>query len=208
MATASELTSCFEGNLAGIPLPLTLHLPVPMNDAQLLEFSSRNSLYRMERAANGDLEIMTPVGGNGSRWEAYVVRELDLWAERAGGICFSSSGGFSLPDGSVRSPDTAWISQDRWDALTAEQRSSFPPLCPDFVIELRSSSDSRAVLERKMQTWLLNGVKLAWLIDPQVGEIVVYSAETEAETLNHPEWVQAGPPVYGFRLHCARFWKE
>lgn len=104
MATASNLASCLDGNFTGVPLPLTLHLPMPMNDAQLLEFSQKNPLYRMERTADGDLEIMTPVGGNGSRWEAYVVRELDQWAERAGGICFSSSGGFSLPDGSMRSP--------------------------------------------------------------------------------------------------------
>lgn len=208
MAYPVESRSCIEGAFTGVPLPLTLHFPVPMDDAQLLEFSGRNPLYRMERTANGDLEIMTPVGGNGSRWEAFVVRELDLWAERAGGICFSSSGGFSLPDGSVRSPDTAWISQNRWDALTEEQRSSFPPLCPDFVIELLSSSDSRAVLEQKMETWLLNGAKLAWLIDPYEGEIIVYSAEMEAKTLHRPEWVQAGQPVDGFRLNCSRFWKE
>ncbi len=207
MAAAAQPELRLEGLLTGVRLPLSLRMPVPMSDAELLEFSSRNPLYRIERNANGELEIMTPVGGDGSRWEAYVVRELDLWAERNGGVAFSSNGGFSLPDGSLLNPDTAWVSQDRWDALTDQQRSSFPPLCPEFVIEVLSASDSRPVLRAKMQAWLANGAQLAWMIDPRAGEFTIYRPREEPEVLLRPESMQAGDPIAGFRLRASRFWR-
>ena len=100
--------------------------PEPLSDAELLVFSARNSSYRIERNRRGEVEITTPIGGRGSRWESYAVRELDLWTEANGGVSFSSAGGFSLPDGSMLSPDTAWIVQDRWEALSEEQQDSFP----------------------------------------------------------------------------------
>lgn len=196
----------FEGSLAGIPLPVTLRPAVPLSDEELLAFSGRNRLYRIERNAKGELEIMTPVGGNGSRWEAYVVRELDLWTEQNGGVCFSSNGGFSLPDGSMLSPDTAWVAQSRWDALTEEQRTSFPPLCPEFVIEVLSASDSRPVLRAKMQAWLGNGAQLAWMIDPRAGEFSIYRPGKEPEVLVRPDAVEAGEPVSGFCLRASRLW--
>lgn len=195
-------------SLAGIPFPITLRPAVRLSDKQLLAFSLNNRVYRMERNVQGEIEIMPPVGGDGSRWEAYVIREVDLWAEEHGGVSFSSNGGFSLPDGSMLSPDAAWVSQTRWDALTEEQRCSFPPLCPDFVIEVLSASDSRPVLRAKMQAWLANGAKLAWMIDPRAGEFTVLRRNEEVQVLIRPETVRAGNPVDGFQLHAARFWKQ
>ena len=196
-----------EWTLTGLTLPLTLRTAKPMTDDELLVFSSCNDLYRMERNAQGELEIMTPVGGEGSRWESYVTRELDLWTEEHGGICFSSNGGFSLPDGSMLSPDASWVAEPRWNALTSAQQRAFPPLCPDFVIEVLSATDSRPVLKRKMDIWLANGAKLAWMIDPRAETVLIYRPEREPEVLVRPEAVDAGEPVAGFRLRTFRFWK-
>ena len=177
-----------------------------MNDAELLEFSTRNPLYRIERNARGEMEIMTPVGGDRSRWEVLVIAELTRWTEEHGGVCFSSSVGFSLPDGSMLSPDAAWVSEARWNALTDSQRRSFPPLCPDFLIEVLSASDSRRVVEAKMRAWMANGTQLAWLIDPRAGRIAVYRPGREPEILDRPESVEADKPVESFRLRTSRFW--
>ena len=206
MATAVE-RNLRSGNLGGIPLPAVLCTPAPFTDAELLAFSARNSPYRIERNTRGELEIMTPVGGQGSRWESYAVREMDLWTDLNGGVSFSSAGGFSLPDGSMLSPDTAWISQGRWDALTEEQQSSFPPLCPEFVVEVLSASDSRSALHLKMGVWMANGAQLAWLIDPRAGEVTIYRQGKAPELQERPERINGEGPVAGFFLRTSRFWR-
>lgn len=194
------------GELTGVPLPVVLRPATPMRDDELLAFSRRNRSYRIERNSKGELEIMTPVGGNGSRWEAFVIAELTIWTEQNGGVCFSSNGGFSLPDGSMLSPDASWISEGRWQALNDEQRSSFPPLCPEFVIEVLSASDSRPMLRAKMEAWLANGAQLAWMIDPQAGKLTIFRPGSGPEVLERPESIEGDGPVSGFRLRTARFW--
>ena len=150
---------------------------------------------------------MTPVGGRGSRHELYVSSALNVWAEEDGtGVAFAPNVGFNLRDGSCLAPDTAWLSMSRWDALTAAEQTGFLPLCPEFVVEVRSPGDRRAVIEAKMQQWLANGVVLAWLVDPIAEQVVIYRPGEATETLEKPEWVRGHAPVEGFELKATRLW--
>ncbi len=173
-----------------------------------MAFSRRNKPYRIERNAKGELEIMSPVGMEGSQWEAEVIRELGNWAHEHGGRFFSSNGGVTLPDGSMRSPDAAWISDARWNALSKSDRRRYSPLCPDFVIEILSESDSRSVLNTKMDMWLANGAQLAWMVDPYAATLSIYRPGAAVEVLERPDSVEAGEPVAGFRLSTRLLWDE
>ncbi len=196
-----------EWSLTGLPLPIVLRPLSPLSDDELIAFSRRNKPFRIERNARGELEIMTPVGGRGSNWEAIVIRELGMWTEDDGrGLFFSSNGGFSLPDGSMLSPDAAWVSFERWNVLSEDQQTSFPPLCPQFVVEVLSKSDSKPMLEAKMLVWLANGAELAWLVDPYQATISIYRPDQTVEVLDRPDSIEAGPPVAGFRLTTSRLW--
>jgi Uma2 family endonuclease len=172
-----------------------------------MRFSARNP-YKVERNKEGDLTITTPVGGIGGTHEKYVVGELYIWTGKDGrGIDFSPSTGFNLPDGSCLQPDASWVALERWNALTAKEQMGFPPLCPDFVIEVRSQSDARRIVEAKMQAWMDNGAKLAWLVDPIDASVTIYRPGQTAEALARPEVVVAGEPVAGFELRCAKLWQ-
>jgi Uma2 family endonuclease len=149
--------------------PLIVHLrPVlELTDEQLYEFCQLNRDLRIERTAQGELVIMPPAGGETSERNAELSMQLRMWAKRDGtGTTYDSSGGFVLPNQAVRSPDASWIKHSRLATLTAEQRQKFIPLCPDFVLELRSPTDNLATVQAKMQEYLDNGAQLGWLIDP------------------------------------------
>jgi Uma2 family endonuclease len=163
-------------------------------------------MYRIERNAKGELEIMSPSGGKGSRWESRVIRELDFWAEEHGGASFSSNGGFHLPDGSVLSPDAAWVSDACWNALSDREQRKFPPICPEFVVEILSECDSQPVLATKMNSWIANGATLAWMIDPYATTVSIYRPGSAVEVLTKPDVVEAGEPVPGFRLNTMKLW--
>ena len=194
-------------HLTGLTLPATLMPAAPLTDEELMRFSEENKPLRIERNKEGELVIMTPVGGIGSAAELYVSRMLGNWADDVpGGIAFSPNGGFNLPDGSCLSPDASWIAIERWNALTPAQQKSFPPLCPDFIIEVRSQSDSRRVLEAKMQSWLDNGALLAWLIDPIDNTVTIYRPSELTETLERPDVLNGHPPVATFQLRTTRLW--
>ena len=208
MATLAQIDVMQEGVLTGLPLPITVRPPVPISDDDLLALSRRNQMYRIERNAKGELEIMSPSGGKGGRWESRVIRELDLWAEQNGGVSFSSSTGFHLPDGSVLSPDDSWVSQARWDGLSDGEQRKYPPVCPEFVVEILSETDSRSVLEAKMQLWMDNGAELAWMIDPYGKTVRIYRAGEAVELLVQPDSVEAGEPVAGFRLSMLTLWDK
>ena len=207
MAGLAESTGLEHLSLQGLGMPLTLRLPVPLNDEELISFSRRNRTYRIERNRNGDLEIMSPVGGHGSHLEAVVVAALFGWAEAFGGISFSSNGGFNLRDGSILSPDAAWITEQSWNALSGDQQRRYPPLCPEFVIEILSETDSSTRLQEKMGTWIANGAQLAWMIDPYSKTVRIYRPECSAEMLEQPNFVEAHVVVPGFRLTTAKLWK-
>ncbi len=198
-----------EWSLTGLPLPLILRPPSPFTDDDLLLFSRQNRTYRIEKNADGDLVIMTPVGGSGGEWEAFVISELGYWAkETGGGHVFSSNTGFNLSDGSTLSPDASWVSNERWNTLTRKQREKFPPLCPEFVIEVRSGTDRVAALRDKMELWIANGAQLAWMIDPYAATLTIYRPDREPEVLHHPDAVEAEAPIAGFRLSLLTLWAE
>ena len=152
---------------------LLLHLrsSVNLTDNQLFELCLANRELQIERTAEGDLIIMPPVGGETGWRNAELTAALVGWAHRDGtGVAFDSSAGFLLPNGAMRSPDAAWVRRVRLEKLTPEQKRKFIPLCPDFVVEIRSPTDSLRALQAKMQEYITNGAALGWLIDPIRGE--------------------------------------
>ena len=182
---------------------LFLALPpvVRLDDDQFYELCRLNRELRIERAAGGGLSIMPPAGGDTSRRNAEIVRQLGNWTRRDGtGISFDSSCGFLLPNGAIRSPDASWVLRERLNALTERERSRFLPLCPDLVVELRSPTDSLQVLQDKMREYMDNGAGLGWLIDPLRGEVFVYRPAGSVECLRAPEQLSAEPLMAGFRL--------
>jgi Uma2 family endonuclease len=192
--------------IRSISFPFFLRPSRPISDDALLEFCAANDSLRIERNPAGELVVMTPAGGKTGKAELYIGRELDNWVEINGGDAFGSNTGFSLPDGSVRAPDAAWLSPEKWNSLTPEEQRRFVPFCPEFVIELRSPSDSIAELETKMTEWIANGAQLAWLIDPLRKLAVIYRPGREPETLLQPDFLHGEGPIAGFALKMQRLW--
>ena len=194
-------------DLLDLPMPIVLRPNAPVSDEELMRFSEQNKPYKIERNKEGELIIMTPVNYRGGKHEGYVAAALLLWAEQDGrGSAVPANVGFKLPDGSCLAPDAAWLTHEREAALTPEQQDSFPPVCPDFVIEIRSKSDPRRPVEDKMRSWIENGAQLAWLLDPIDANITIYRPSHAPETLDRPDTVVASEPVAGFELRCARLW--
>ena len=195
--------SCFEG----LALPARIVPATPLSDDEFLAFCRANEPYQFEQDAKGEIIVMTPSGGEGGNLEGYIFRELDLWVERTGlGFAFNASVCFRLPDKSLRMPDAAWVTLDRWNALSKSQKRKFPPFCPDFVVEVRSPSDRVKTVEAKMDVWMRNGAQLAWLIDPIRKLAVVYRPGQQPATLHRPEVIEGEGPITGFRLEMERFW--
>jgi Uma2 family endonuclease len=194
-------------SLAELPLPVRLRPQVPMTDDELLRFCAANDGLRVEREANGEILVMTPAGSRTSKMNMRIGRLLDEWAEADGrGVAFDSNGGFTLPDGSMRAADAAWVELTRWNALSAKDQARFAPLCPDFVIELRSPSDNLSDLQTKMNQWIANGAQLAWLIDPIDRTVSVYRPGESPEVHHHPSSVQGSGVIAGFELVMTRIW--
>ncbi len=190
-------------------LPLLVHFqPVlQLTDDQFYELCQLNRELRIERTAQGELLIMPPTGWETSEYNAEICMQLRQWAKREGtGTTTDSSGGFILPNTAVRSPDAAWIRHDRLATLTAEQRKKFLPLCPDFVLELRSPTDSLSVLQDKMQEYMENGAQLGWLIDPVRRQVFIYRPDLPVEQLEKPDSVSGEPLLPGFRLDLREIW--
>jgi len=196
-----------EWSLTGLPLPLVLRPPSPFSDEELIAFSRRNKPYRIEKNAHGELVVMTPVGKSGGKREEQVSFQLALWADEDDrGESNGPNAGWNLPDGSTLSPDACWTSSSRISQFTAAEQERFLPLCPDFIIEVRSKSDSASLLRAKMRTWTENGAELAWMIDPFERTVTVYRSGAEPEVLQQPETVHGEGAVTGFLLSTARLW--
>lgn len=184
-----------------VPMSLDIGSALRLGDGELLELCRKNPELRIERTAEGDLIVMTPAGGESSRRNALLVAGLVNWAVQDGtGEVYDSSGGFVLPNGAMRAPDAAWVLRGRLAELSRDQREGFLPLCPDFVVELRSPSDSLADLQAKMEEYLGNGARLGWLIDPTEKRVVVYRPDREPEVLERPLELSAAPELPGFVL--------
>ncbi len=191
--------------LTGLSLPLRIRLAEPISDENLLRFSAENQGLPIERDQEGNLLIMSPSGSESARRNAEILLELGLWNRHEGhGYVTDSNGGFTLPDSSVLTPDAAWTSAHRIGALTPEQRSRFAPIAPDFIVELRSPSDSLSDLERKMQLWIDNGVQLAWLIDPFEKGVTVFRSGLAPERMYPISQIAGEGPVTGFVLPLDR----
>jgi len=183
------------------PIVVRLQPVINLTDDQFYEFCQLNRDLRMERTARGELIIMSPVGGEGSIRNADLTIDLGLWNRQTGlGVVFDSSGGFKLPKGSDRSPDVAWVKLDRWNALPQQQRKRFPPICPDFIIELRSETDSIKELQEKMKEYLDNGMRLGWLIDPKTQNVEIYRPGLAVEVLSSPKTLSGEDVLPGFVL--------
>jgi Uma2 family endonuclease len=178
----------------------------PVSVEQFWQMGFANRDLRLEREPNGDILVMTPTMGATGFWNSYIISSLFQWAERDGrGYALDSSAGFTLPDSSVRSPDAAWISRERWTPGGKDHYAAL--LCPDFIIELRSKSDRLGTLQQKMQTWIDNGVELAWLIDPERKIVEVYRrGSARADILEGVTAVYGESPVGGFILELSRIW--
>lgn len=178
-----------------------------MTDAQFYEFCRLNRDLRIERTAEGEVVIMSPAFSDTGNRNFNLAVQLGIWAEQDGnGIGFDSSAGFTLPNGATRSPDAAWIRRDRWDALSESQKASFAPICPDFVIELRSASDSLSTLQNKMQEYIDNGATLGWLIDRKQQRVYIYCPSVPVEILDRPATVSGEPTLPGFALTMSKVW--
>ena len=194
---------------------MTLEIPIPtsiilhVTPEQFTELAINNPDLRLELTQNGELIVNPPTGGESSRKNSSLTTQLGIWYENNEnlGVVFDSSGGFTFPNGAIRSPDASWVSRERWDALTPQQRQRFVPLCPDFVIELRSASDSLSQLQNKMQEYMDNGAKLGWLIDPQNKRVEIYRLGQDVEILDNPTELSGENILPGFSLNLKRIFR-
>jgi Uma2 family endonuclease len=190
-----------------LTLPLTVDLKqVHLTDEQFYQLCISNPELNIERNAAGGLILMSPVGGDSGNREMDLGGELYLWNKQTGlGKTFSSSTVFKLPGGGDRSPDAAWVVLSRWQALTPEQRQKFPPIAPDFVIELRSRTDNLQTLQSKMQEYMDSGVRLGWLFNPQDQQIEIYRQGQEKEVRSLPTLLSGEAVLPGFTLQVDLF---
>lgn len=182
---------------------ITLNLPpsLKLTDEEFFELATANRDLRIERTSKGDLIIMPPTGGETGKQNADLTAELVIWNRQTKlGVVFDSSTEFKLPKGSHRSPDVSWVRRERWEALPDIARKRFPPLCPDFVIELRSETDSIREVQEKMQEYIENGIRLGWLIDPKTKKVEIYRQRQDVEILQSPTTLSGEDVLPGFVL--------
>lgn len=178
-----------------------------LTDDQFYQLCRDNPDVKFERNVQGDLLIVAPTGGETGNRHAGLTAQLWLWSQQAQiGPVFDSSTCFKLPNSATRSPDAAWIAQARWDTLTSEQKEKFPPISPDFVVELMSPSDSLPEAQAKMQEYLDNGVQLAWLINRPHRQVEIYCLGQSLEVLTAPEMLSGENLLPGFVLDLKTIW--
>lgn len=166
---------------------LNLELLVSLTDDAFYALCRANPEVEFERTSIGELIVMSPTGGESGSQNRRLTQRLGNWTDADGtGEAFDSSTMFQLPNGAYRSPDAAWISLERWQLLSAEERQAFPPICPDFVVELRSLGDNLKAVQNKMQEYMENGVRLGWLINPKGQQVEIYRSDEEKEILQAP----------------------
>ncbi len=188
---------------------LTVDLkPFVATEEEFRELSTKNPELRFERLATGEVTIMPPTGGSTGARNASISGQLWQWNDQFRlGEAFDSSTGFRLPNGANRSPDAAWIALERWEGLTDEERERFVPLCPDFVVELRSPSDELGPLREKMREYIANGAQLGWLIDPQNRQVEIYRPGQAVEILENPATLSGEPTLPQFELKLERIFR-
>lgn len=190
--------------------PWVVHL-APIGRMTLPQFRKvcrENPDWRFELTAEGDLLIMPPTGGETGARSGRVTAQLILWADRDGsGVVFDSSTGFELPNEAIRSPDAAWVARTRLARLTRSQKQKFIPLAPDFIVEVKSPTDSMRVLQAKMREFVATGTRLGWLIDPQERTVYVYRPHAAVRRMNNPSTLSGEPVLPGFTLALGPIWE-
>ncbi|MGH9840972.1 MAG: Uma2 family endonuclease [Blastocatellia bacterium] len=172
-----------------------------LTEDEFFDFCARNRDLRIEMTSEGEMIIMMPVGGEGGGRNFTLTGEFAAWVKADGsGKGFDSSTGFKLPNGAKRSPDLAWIRLERWEMVPMKQRKKFPPICPAFVVELRSETDRLAKLKEKMEEYIENGAELGWLIDPIEKKVYIYRPNEKIEILDNPRSISGEPLLKGLKL--------
>lgn len=190
-----------------LSLPFPLRLSINLTDEQFWQLCLSNRDYRFERTAKGELIVMPPTGSDTGRRNIKITTQLEIWNSQSKlGVAFDSSTGFKLPNGAERSPDASWVKKERWESLTAEQQAKFAPLCPDFVVELRSPSDSLQNLQEKMREYINNGARLGWLIDTKNQQVEIYRPDRDVEILSSPQTLSGEDVLPGFVLELTEIW--
>lgn len=180
---------------------------VHLDDTQFETLCAANPEIKLERTPTGELVIMSPTGGETGRNNAELVADFVIWNRQTKlGCVFDSSTCFKLPGGGDRSPDVAWVEKSRWEALSPEQQRQFPPLCPDFALELVSPSESLPMVRAKMQEYLNSGLRLGWLLNPHDRQAEVYRPQQPPEVLLAPDVLSGEPVLPGFTLNLAWLW--
>ncbi|MEH2084435.1 MAG: Uma2 family endonuclease [Nostoc sp.] len=190
--------------------PLVLQIPssMQMTDEQFFEFCQVNCDLRIERNKFGEISIMPPTGGTTGNRGGNIFGQLWVWSEQdSTGITFDSSTGFKLSTGANRSPDASWIKLERWNSLSPKQQEKFVPICPDFVVELKSPSDNLQTLKEKMEEYMNEpGIQLGWLIDRKQRKVYVYCPGLPEECLDNPATVSGELVLPGFILNMSKVW--
>jgi Uma2 family endonuclease len=173
-----------------------------MTDEELYDFCMQNKGLRVERDGDQNIIIMSPVGGESGFFEKNFIFELELWArQHKKGLTFSSSTGFLLPNGAMRSPDACWVSEERWKEIQEDQKQKFMPVVPDFIVEIKSPEDALKDLKLKMKEWVDNGAQLGWLIDPKAENVFVFRSEKVVEKINSFDQILSGEDILpGFKF--------
>lgn len=186
---------------------LDLSSVTTLTDEQFYDLCRANPDVKFERNADGTLVIMSPTGGETGNRNSELLADLVIWNRQTQlGVCFDSSTCFKLPNGAQRSPDLAWIRRDRWQALSPRQREQFPPIAPDFVLELLSPSDTLPEICTKMAEYMANGVRLGWLIDRQTRTVEIYQPHQPVQSLHDPAEIADDTVLPGFRLSLEAIW--
>ena len=178
----------------------------PLSDDEFMAFSRANEPYRFEKNAQGEIIVMTPVGTGERSANSIWLPSCACGPAKKYGRVNGANAGWNLPDGSTKSPDASWTSNNQLERFTSEQQEKYLPICPEFIAEMRSQSDSIAVLQAKMEQWMANGAQLGWLIDPYTATVYIYRPGQQPETLHKPEVLEGEGPIAGFRLEMERFW--
>ncbi len=178
-----------------------------ITDDQFYQLCRENPDVKFERNAKGEIIVMSPTGGETGSYNSEINADFVIWNRQTKlGVCFDSSTCFKLPSGANRSPDVSWIKQDRWDALNPEQKRKFPPIAPDFVLELMSPTDSLKDTQDKMQEYINNHVKLGWLINRKTRRVEIYRQGQEVEVLESPTQLSGEDILPGFVLNLQTLW--
>jgi Uma2 family endonuclease len=183
-------------------MPTPFEVTIELTDEQFFQLCQNNRDLRFERNASGDLIIMPPTGSETGNRNIDLSYQLQGWSRQNNlGLAFDSSTGFQLPNGANRSPDAAWVKKERWEALTQDEKEKFAPLGPDFVVELRSKTDSLEKLQAKMQEYIDNGAKLGWLLDRQNSRVEIYRPNQAVEIISSPSSLSGEDILPGFVLY-------